>query len=58
MRFGKGGRMSKTYIIAIDGICVEEDEIDNTTIHICRNGEWSEIPFDKDDITAIKEEDA
>ena len=47
--------MSKTYIIAIDGICVEEDEIDNTTIHICRNGEWSEIPFDKDDITAIKE---
>jgi len=48
--------MSKTYIIAIDGICVEEGEIDNTTIHICRNGEWSEIPFDKDDITAIEEE--
>ena len=48
--------MSKTYIIAIDGICVEEEEIYNTTIHICRNGEWSEIPFDKDDITVIEED--
>ena len=42
--------MSKTYILSLEGICVGEDEIENTTIHICRNGEWCEIPFDIDDI--------
>ena len=49
--------MSKTYILDITGICVEEDEIENTTIHICRNGEWCEIPFDQDDIVQVKESD-
>ncbi len=47
--------MSKTYIIAIDGICIGEDEIDKTTIHICRNGEWCEIPWNKNDIVSIEE---
>jgi hypothetical protein len=36
-------KMSKTYILSLEGICVGEDEIENTTIHICRNGEWCEI---------------
>ena len=49
--------MSKTYILDIKGICIEEDEIENTTIHICRNGEWCEIPWDKDDIVQVKESD-
>jgi len=49
--------MSKTYTLDITGICVEEDEIENTTIHICRNGEWCEIPWDKDDIVQVKESD-
>ena len=49
--------MSKTYILDITGICVEEDEIENTTIHICRNGEWCEIPWDKDDIVKVEESD-
>tara|TARA_R100000781_G_scaffold107711_1_gene72019 strand:+ start:317 stop:541 length:225 start_codon:yes stop_codon:yes gene_type:complete len=40
----------KTYLLDITGICVEEDEIENTTIHVCRNGEWCEIPWDKNDI--------
>ena len=47
--------MSKTYILSLEGICVGEDEIENTTIHICRNGEWCEIPFDIDDIVSIEE---
>ena len=49
--------MSKTYILDIKGICIEEDEIKNTTIHICRNGEWCEIPLDQDDIVQVKESD-
>jgi hypothetical protein len=48
-------KMSKTYILSLEGICVGEDEIENTTIHICRNGEWCEIPFDIDDIVSIEE---
>lgn len=48
-------KMSKTYILNIKGVCVEEDEIENTTIHICRNGEWCEIPWNKDDIVSIEE---
>ena len=47
--------MSKTYTLDITGICVEEDEIENTTIHICRNGEWCEIPWDMEDIVKVKE---
>ena len=47
--------MSRTYIVSLEGICIGEDEIENTTIHICRNGEWCEIPFDKDDIVSIEE---
>tara|TARA_R100000655_G_scaffold24350_1_gene48979 strand:+ start:1333 stop:1491 length:159 start_codon:yes stop_codon:yes gene_type:complete len=47
--------MSKTYILDIKGVCVEEDEIENTTIHICRNGQWCEIPWNKDDIVSIEE---
>jgi len=47
-------KMSKTYILDIKGVCVEEDEIENTTIHICRNGQWCEIPWNKDDIVSIK----
>jgi hypothetical protein len=48
-------KMSKTYILDIKGICIDEDEFENTTIHICRNGEWCEIPFNKDDIVEIEE---
>jgi len=48
--------MTKTYILDITGVCVEEDEIENTTIHICRNGEWCEIPWDKSDIVETIEE--
>jgi len=46
----------KTYLLDITGICVEEDEIENTTIHVCRNGEWCEIPWDKSDIVGTLEE--
>ena len=46
----------KTYILDITGICVEKDEIENTTIHICRDGEWCEIPFNEDDIVNIEEQ--
>ena len=48
---------SKTYILDITGVCIEEDEIEDTTIHICRNGEWCEIPWDKDDIVEVEESD-
>ncbi len=47
--------MSKIYTLDITGICVEEDEIENTTIHICRNGEWCEIPWDMEDIVKVTE---
>ena len=50
--------MNKTFILEIKGICIEEDEIEDTTIHICRKGEWCEIPFDKDDIVAEEVENA
>ena len=40
----------KTYIVDIKGVVIDADDWDNTTIHINRNGEWAEIPFDKDDI--------
>ena len=46
----------KTYLLDITGICVEEDEIENTTIHVCRNGEWCEIPWDKSDIVGTLSE--
>ena len=46
----------KTYLLDITGICVEEDEIENTTIHVCRNGEWCEIPWEKSDIVGTLEE--
>ena len=40
----------ETYIVDIKGVVIDADDWDNTTIHIHRNGEWAEIPFDKDDI--------
>ena len=46
----------KTYILDITGICIEKDEIENTTIHICRNGEWCEIPFGEDDIVRYEDD--
>lgn len=52
----KAEMKDKTYILNIDGICIENTEIENTTIHICRNGEWSEIPFDEDDLEEINYE--
>ena len=48
--------MSKTFVLNIDGICIEDNEIENTTIHICRNGMWSEIPFDKNDLEELDDD--
>tara|TARA_R100001244_G_scaffold14238_1_gene15788 strand:+ start:351 stop:554 length:204 start_codon:yes stop_codon:yes gene_type:complete len=44
----------KTYIVDIKGVVIDADDWDNTTVHINRNGEWCEIPFDKDDIVETK----
>jgi len=46
----------KTYIIDVKGVVIDADDWDNTTIHIDRNGEWCEIPFNKDDIVETKED--
>ena len=40
----------ETFIVDIKGVVIDADDWDTTTIHINRNGEWAEIPFDKDDI--------
>jgi hypothetical protein len=55
---GKQGRNKmKTYIVDIKGVVIDADDWDNTTVHINRNGEWVEIPFDKDDIVETKEDE-
>ena len=50
------GDLMKTYIVDIKGVVIDADDWDNTTIHIDRNGEWCEIPFNKDDIVETKED--
>ena len=47
----------RTYIVDIKGVVIDAENWDNTTVHINRNGEWCEIPFDKDDIVETKEEE-
>ena len=46
----------KTFLIDITGVVIEEDEWDNTFIHISRNGDWCELPFSKEDIVETMEE--
>ena len=43
-------------IVDINGVVIDADDWDNTTVHINRNGEWCEIPFNKDDIVETKED--
>ena len=52
----KAEMINKTYILNLDGIIIEDTEIENTTIHICRNGEWCEIPFDKNELEEVNDE--
>tara|TARA_X000001388_G_scaffold64566_1_gene50806 strand:+ start:564 stop:737 length:174 start_codon:yes stop_codon:yes gene_type:complete len=52
----KAEMINKTYILNLDGIIIEDTEIENTTIHICRNGEWCEIPFDKNELEEVNNE--
>tara|TARA_B100000809_G_C14671792_1_gene363522 strand:- start:337 stop:513 length:177 start_codon:yes stop_codon:yes gene_type:complete len=49
-------KTKKTFLIDITGVVIEEDEWDNTFIHISRDGEWCELPFDKEDIVETIEE--
>jgi len=44
-------------IVDIKGVVIDADDWDNTTVHINRNGEWCEIPFDKEDIVKIMEDE-
>ena len=50
-------KTDKEIIVDIKGVVIDADDWDNTTVHINRNGEWCEIPFDKDDIVETKEEE-
>ena len=46
----------KEYIVDIKGVCILEDEWDNTHITITRNGISDTLEFDKSDIVETKEE--
>ena len=46
----------KTYVVDVKGVCISEDEWDNTTIHITRGNDWCELEFDKSDIVETLEE--
>ena len=45
----------KEYVINIGGICILEDEWENTEITITRNGISNKIEFDKSDIVETTE---
>ncbi len=46
----------KEYIVDIKGVCILEDEWNNTHITITRNGISDTLEFDKSDIVETKEE--
>ena len=48
-------KMAKEYIVDIKGVVISEDEWDNTTITITRNGISDNLEFDKSDIVETKE---
>jgi len=45
----------KQYIVDLKGICILEDEWENTEITIIRNGISDTIKFDKSDIVETEE---
>lgn len=45
----------KQYIVDIKGVCILEDEWENTHITITRNGISDTLEFDKSDIVETKE---
>ena len=45
----------KEYIVDIKGVCILEDEWENTHITITRNGISDTLEFDKSDIVETKE---
>ena len=47
--------MAKEYIVDIKGVVISEDEWENTTITITRNGICDNLEFDKSDIVEKKE---
>tara|TARA_R100001224_G_scaffold85687_1_gene54910 strand:- start:278 stop:433 length:156 start_codon:yes stop_codon:yes gene_type:complete len=47
--------MAKEYIVDIKGVVISEDEWDNTTITITRNGISDNLEFDKSDIVETTE---
>ena len=47
--------MTKEYIVDVKGVVILEDEWDNTTITITRNGISDTLEFDKSDIVETKE---
>ncbi len=49
--------MAKEYIVDIKGVVISEDEWDNTTITITRNGISDDLEFDKSDIVETKDSD-
>jgi len=51
-------KTKKTFLVDITGVVIAEDEWDNTTIHISRDGEWCELSFDKEDIVETIEDKA
>ena len=47
--------MAKEYIVNIKGVVISENEWDNTTITITRNGISDNLEFDKSDIVETTE---
>ena len=47
--------MAKKYIVDIKGVVISENECDNTTITITRNGISDNLEFDKSDIVETTE---
>ena len=47
----------KEYVVDIKGVCILEDEWENTKITITRNGIDSTLEFDKSDIVKTEEEE-
>jgi len=49
--------MAKKYIVDIKGVVIYEDEWENTTITITRNGICDNLEFDKSDIVETRDND-
>jgi hypothetical protein len=47
--------MAKEYIVDIKGVVISEEEWDNTTITITRNGISDNLEFDKSDIVETRD---